>query len=98
METYRQVARIGDMLVSTKNIKRYIVEPVRLYTKFGTLNNHICAKRNSLIPDTLDCLHRHDEGQPPISPIAEEYNTWHTYLVEKLGLSILELAIYNLVN
>jgi len=98
VETYRQVTCTGDMLVSVENIKRYIVEPVRPYTKLGTLNNHIHAKQNTLILDALELLHRHDEGQPPISPIVVEYNIWCTYLTEKVGLSILKLAICNLVN
>lgn len=54
VETY---ARTGDMPISRENIKRYIVEPVKRYTTLGTLNNHIRAKRNTLILDTLECLH-----------------------------------------
>lgn len=80
METYRQVAHIGYLPISRENIKHYIVEPVWLYTKLGTLNNHIRAKQNTLILDALECLHQHDEGQPQISPIAVEYNIWCTYL------------------
>lgn len=55
---------MGDMMISRENIKRYIVEPVRLYTKFGTLNNHTHAKWNTLVPDAWECLHQRDEGQP----------------------------------
>lgn len=98
IETYRRAARVRDILISKENIKRYIVEPMRIYTKLGTLNNHIHAKQNTLLSDALECLHRHDEGQPQISPIAAEYNIWRAYLTEKPGLNIPELAICRLAN
>lgn len=98
VETYRQAAHMGDMLITREIINRCVVEPVRLYTKLGTLNNHIHAKRNTLLLDALERLHQHDEGQPQIFPIAAEYNIWCTHLTEKLGLNIPELAICRLVN
>lgn len=87
-----------DMSISRENIKNYIVELLRLYTKLGTLNNHIHVKYNTLLPDALECLHRQDEGQPQISPIAEKYNICHTYLTKNLGLNISKLSICRLVN
>ena len=44
VETYRQAACTGDMPITIENIKCFVVEPVRLYTMLGTLNNHVHAK------------------------------------------------------
>lgn len=35
---------MGDMPITRENIKLYIVELVRLYTKLRTLTNHVHAK------------------------------------------------------
>jgi len=50
-----------DMLITKENITRYVVEPVRIYTKLVTLNRQVHAKWSTLILDALKCLHRHDE-------------------------------------
>ena len=98
VETYKQKAHKKDMPITKENIMHYVVEPVRIYTKSITFNNQVHAKRSTLIPDALKCLHWHDEDQPQITSIAVEYNPWCTYFMEQLGLDILELAIIKLVN
>ena len=86
------------MPVTKENMTRYVVEPVRISTKLVTLNNQVNTKQTTLIPDALKCVHRHDEYQSQITPIAVEYNLWCTYLTDHLNLDVLELAIVKLMD
>lgn len=95
---FKEATRTKDMSITKENITHYVVEPMRIYTKMVTLNSQMHVKRSTLIPDALKCLYRHGEDQPQITPIAVEYNLWRTYLTERLGLDVLELAIIKLVN
>lgn len=71
---------------------------MRMCTKLVTLANQVNTKRNTLITDALEFLHRHDEEQPQIAPIVVEYKLWHTYLVEQLHLDIPKLFIVKLIG
>jgi len=80
IETYRQVTHTGDMPISRENIKCYIIEPVRLYTKLGALNNHIHVKRTTLLLDALEFLHQHDEGKASHRSLPSQQNTTYGVL------------------
>lgn len=69
-----------------------------MYTKLVTLGNQVNSKRTTLILDVLECLHKHDEEKPQITPITAEYKLWCTYLMEQLNLEIPELTIVKLID
>ena len=59
---------------------KFIVTPVRIYTKLASLENQIKVKKATLIPDAFECIHRLKGDTPLISPFATEYLAWQTYL------------------
>lgn len=85
VDNYRQATDSDDLQVTKENITRYAVEPVRMHTKLMTLANQVKGKRSTLILDALKCLHKHDEEQSKIAPIAAEYKldtlaSWNNYI------------------
>lgn len=56
IKTFKEATHTKDMPVTKENITRYVVEPMRIYTKLVTLDNQVHAKRSTLIPDALECL------------------------------------------
>ena len=57
--------------------------PVWIYTKLASLSNQITIKRETLIPNALEFLHRLREDTPYISLIAADYRAWQNFLKEK---------------
>lgn len=86
-----------NLLGTKETIVHYMVELMRTYTKMVTLSNPIKVKKNTLILDALDYLHRHEEEQQNVVKVAVEYKLWHAYLVEQLHVDFPYKSIVKLL-
>ena len=76
----KQAATTSDLAASQENLEKFLVTPVWIYTKLASLFNQATQKRETLIPNALECLHRLREEVPLISPIAADYRAWQNFL------------------
>ena len=79
----KQAAATFDLAASQENLGKFLVTPVWIYTKLTSLSNLVTQKRETLIPNALECLHRLREEVPLISPIAADYHAWQNFLKEQ---------------
>ena len=80
---HKQATATSDLAASQENLRKFIVTPVYIYTKLASLSNMVTQKRENLIPNALECLHRLREEFPLISPIATDYRAWQNFLREQ---------------
>ena len=82
LEPIRKVVASQDLSASQENLVQFIMTPVRIYTKISSLSNQIMIKRDTLIPNAVEYLHRLREDTPQVSPVAMDYQAWQSYLKE----------------
>lgn len=73
---------------------KFVVTPVCIYTKLASLSNYVTIKRENLISNALECLHRLREDTPLISLVAEDYRAWKNFLKEQ-QVDVPDLVITN---
>ena len=76
LQPIRQAAVTPNLAASRENLGQFLVTPVWIYTKLASLSNQISQKKENLVPNALECMHRLKEEVPLVSPIAAEYQTW----------------------
>ena len=76
LQPIRQAGSSQDLSTSQENIFQFIVTPSWIYTKLASLSNQIMIKRGTLIPNTLECLHRLREYTPQVFLVAVDYLAW----------------------
>ena len=76
----KQAAATPDLAASRENLGQFLFMPVWIYTKLASLSNLISQKKETLVPNALECMHRLKEEVPLVSPIAAEYQTWQDIL------------------
>ena len=73
LQPIRQAATSQYLRASQENMVQFVVTLVWIYTKLASLENHITIKRENLIPNALECLHRLREDTTQGSPVAADY-------------------------
>ena len=98
IQPIEQAAASQDLTASKENLVKFIVTPIRIYTKLASLENQIEVKKETLILDSFECIHRLKEDTPLISPFSTEYHAWQTYLQDQLKINVPELEITKLIK
>ena len=83
MQPIKQAVATSDLAASQENLGKFLVTPVWIYTKLTSLSKQVTQKRETLIPNALECLHRLREEFPLISPIAADYHALKNFLKEQ---------------
>ena len=83
LQPIKQAAAAPEPAASQEHLSQFIATPARIYTKLASLSNQISQKRETLVPNALECMHRLKEEVPLVSPIAAEYRTWQDFLKEQ---------------
>ena len=83
LQPIKQAAAAPEVAASQENLGQLLVAPVQIYTKLASLSNQISQKKETLIQNALECMHRLKEEVPLVSPIAAEYQTWRDFLKGK---------------
>ena len=83
LQPIKQAAADPEPSASQEHLSQFIATPVRIYTKLASLSNQIGQKRETLVPNALECVHRLKEEVPLVSPIAAEHRAWQYFLKEQ---------------
>ena len=83
LQPIKQAAADPEPSASQEHLSQFIATPAWIYTKLASLSNQIGQKRETLVPNALECVHRLKEEVPLVSPIAAEYRTWQDFLKEQ---------------
>ena len=57
LQPIKQAAATPDLAASEENLGKFLVMPVWIYTKIASLSNSISQKKETLVPNALDCMH-----------------------------------------
>ena len=58
LQPIKQATATSDLAASQENLGKFLVMPVWVYTKLTSLSNQFSHKKETLIPNTLECMHR----------------------------------------
>ena len=83
LQPIKQAAADPEPSASQEHLSQFIATPARIYTKLASLSNQIGQKRETLVPNALECVHRLKEEVPLVSPIAAEHQAWQDFLREQ---------------
>ena len=83
LQPVRQAAAAPEFEASQENLNRLLVTPVQIYTKLASLSMLISQKKETLVPNALECMHRIKEESPLVAPITADYQTWRDFLKGK---------------
>ena len=76
LQPLRQAAAAPEFEASQENLNRLLVTPVQIYTKLASLSIQMSQKKETLIPNALECTHRLKEETSLVSPIPADYRAW----------------------
>ena len=57
LQPIKQAATTSDLVASQENLGKFLVTPVWIYIKLVSLSNLISQKKETLIPNALECMH-----------------------------------------